>query len=143
MFVLHSFGPAAMSIIGPRRFITFYLLAGASSSIAHMLYAQVIRPMIDSSKGIPWYKSQNPSRSHGSSGSIAAATLLFALTYPQFPITIFFFIPVPAILGIGGFLAYDLYMASSGRQGTVDSAGHVGGALFGLAYWLLRVRRRF
>ncbi|KAI8851850.1 hypothetical protein BC829DRAFT_431025 [Chytridium lagenaria] len=123
MFVLHSFGPAAMSIIGPRNFILFYLAAGASASIAHMLYAQVIRPRIDRANGIPGWRSHNPARSHGSSGSIAAATLLFALTYPKHPITLFFFIPVPALVGIGGFLCYDIYMASSGRQGMVDSGG--------------------
>jgi membrane associated rhomboid family serine protease len=57
-------------------------------------------------------------------------------------VNIFLFIQVPAIVGIGGFVAYDVYMASTGQQGKVDSAGHVGGALFGVLYWLLRVRGR-
>ncbi|TPX55804.1 hypothetical protein PhCBS80983_g05017 [Powellomyces hirtus] len=52
------------------------------------------------------------------------------------------FIPVPAMVGIGGFVLYDIYRSYTGTSGRVDSAGHIGGAVAGLAYWYLKIRGR-
>ncbi|KAJ3072528.1 hypothetical protein HDU98_003414 [Podochytrium sp. JEL0797] len=142
MFVLHSFGNVAMQILGPSRFVVFYLAAAAFSSTIHLLYTRFIEPKV---KPLPKGYIYGPSgfldnSSHGASGAVEASLLLYALSYPFNPITLFFFIEVPAIVGIGGFIAYDLYLASSGQQGVVDSASHVGGAAFGMMYWAAFVR---
>ncbi|ORY52857.1 rhomboid-domain-containing protein [Rhizoclosmatium globosum] len=141
MFVLHGFGNVAMGIIGPSRFLVFYLAAGAVSSTAHLVYTRFIEPSLKGNQSLSWYPGGfRDSSSHGASGAISASLLLYALTYPMNPINLFFFIQVPAFVGIGGYLAYDLYLATSGKSGVVDNAAHIGGAVFGVGYWLAFVR---
>ncbi|KAI9331839.1 hypothetical protein BDR26DRAFT_869785 [Obelidium mucronatum] len=160
MFVLHSFGRIVMGILGPNRFLMFYLTAGAFSSTVHLIYTRYIQPATKGHRQLappppvqtsiffpqqnrpymPPVPSFNDTSSHGASGSISGFLLLYALTFPMHPITLFFFIEVPSIVGIGGYLAYDFYMASSGKQGLVDSAGHVGGGVFGAMYWFAFVK---
>ena len=53
---------------------------------------------------------------------------------------LYFFIPVPAALLGGFFLARDFSGLFDGNSGT-SHAGHLGGAAAGLLYWLMRVRR--
>lgn len=49
----------------------------------------------------------------------------FALMNPWASVMVLF-IPMPAIVAIGGFAAYDFYRSITNRQGFVDSAGHIG-----------------
>ncbi|KAI8621131.1 hypothetical protein BC830DRAFT_1095960 [Chytriomyces sp. MP71] len=146
MFAFYNFADATMAILGPSRFLVFFLAAGAVSSAAHLMYTRFVEPRVKTLNASHMYGRNFVDRSsHGASGAVSAALLLFALQNPSSPIQIFFLLQMPAIVGVGGFLAYDLYMASTGQQGTVDSAAHVGGALFGLLYWAAFVRgaRRF
>ena len=50
------------------------------------------------------------------------------------------FVPMPAIAAVGLFVSYDLYMALTNPQRKIASAGHLGGAAFGLWYYLARIR---
>ena len=70
-------------------------------------------------------------------------TMLYAILRPFDPVLIFFIIPMPAIFRVGAFVAYDLYRALTHRQGNIGSAGHLGGALAGTLYYLLKIRGRF
>ncbi|KAJ3406794.1 hypothetical protein HDV05_005829 [Chytridiales sp. JEL 0842] len=115
MFVLHSFGQAAIYILGAPEFLLFYLAAGAASSAAHLIYSRFIEPEIR--KRPTWFPKHIYTQSHGASGAISASTLLYALTYPWSTVNVFIFIKLPAIVAIGGFVAYDIYMASTGKQG--------------------------
>ncbi|KAJ3333119.1 hypothetical protein HDU76_011339 [Blyttiomyces sp. JEL0837] len=141
MFVFWNFGPIAISIIGAPQFLLFYLGAGIASSAAHLVYSRYIQPALRKRPIPRFFGRPIYSNSHGASGAIYAATLLYALSYPWSRITLFFFFDVPAIAGVGLFVAYDLYLAYGGNHGRVDSAGHLGGALYGALYWLLRIRR--
>ncbi|KAJ3230717.1 hypothetical protein HDU81_004287 [Chytriomyces hyalinus] len=135
MLVFHSFANTVMHIIGTSRFIVFYLAAGAMSSVAHLMYSRYIEPAMKKNQYSLFSPTFKDTSSHGASGAISASLMLFALTYPFTPIRLFFFVEVPAIVGIGGYVAYDLYLATAGQQGVVDSAAHVGGAAFGVLYW--------
>ncbi|KAI8916568.1 hypothetical protein DFJ77DRAFT_439812 [Powellomyces hirtus] len=117
MFVLHSFGSAVLEFISPRQFLLLYAVAGLTSSAASLFRQSRLPP----------YERAN-TKSLGASGSVTGITLLFALMFPTATINVMF-IPVPAMVGIG----------TSGR---VDSAGHIGGAVAGLAYWYLKIRGR-
>jgi len=55
-------------------------------------------------------------------------------------VLLYFFIPVPAALLGGFFLARDFSGLFDGNSGT-SHAGHLGGAAAGLLYWLMRFRR--
>ncbi|KAI9324492.1 hypothetical protein DFJ73DRAFT_768246 [Zopfochytrium polystomum] len=142
MFVLHSFGRAAIDLLGIPRFITFYLGAAIASSLAHVLYTRFLQPALSGSRVSPFH-SYSYSHSHGASGCILASTLLFALAHPRARVALFFVIEVPAIAAVAALVAYDAYSAFKGGAGAlgVDHAGHLGGAVFGALYWLLRIRR--
>ncbi|KAJ3271788.1 hypothetical protein HK104_004628, partial [Borealophlyctis nickersoniae] len=111
MIVLYSFGPAVISIVGPRHFIELYLVCGIASSCVSMLRGYLTN-------------SQRPSL--GASGCVTGTTIVFAATYPTATVNLFMFLPVPAALAIGGFFLYDVYRSMSGRSGSVDTFGHIG-----------------
>lgn len=50
-------------------------------------------------------------------------------------------VPVPAKLAVGGFILWDIFNASQGDS-AIDRAGHLGGAAFGLGYYVYLLRRR-
>ncbi|TPX32730.1 hypothetical protein SmJEL517_g04236 [Synchytrium microbalum] len=128
-FVLYSFGQAVIDIVGGRAFALIYLGAGLTSSLFTMGLRNRNEQFV----------------SHGASGSVTACTLVYALTYPWSTVYLLF-VPVPAIIAIGGFVLYDLYRTSTKTGGRVDTAAHLGGAAFGLGYYWMRVRpalRRF
>ena len=132
MFVLHSFGPTVVDLVGKRQFLPLYLGMAIFSSLVS-LGAQM-------ASFNPSQRSNAPRGSLGASGAIYGATTLFALTFPRAPIAIFGIIPAPAGLAIGGFMAWDLYRTYHGTGGSTDTAGHLGGAAAGALYWFLRIR---
>lgn len=67
---------------------------------------------------------------------------LFACLFPNTTFLLFFIVPVPAWLCVSGIFAWDFYGALKRRGGMTDSAGHMGGVLAGVAYFL-RMRSRF
>ncbi|TPX41528.1 hypothetical protein SeMB42_g05543 [Synchytrium endobioticum] len=125
-FVLYSFGQAVIDIVGARAFPYIYLGAGLTSSI----FTLALRDR----KGNYF--------SHGASGSVTGTTLIYALVHPWSTVYLLF-LPVPAIVAIGGFVMYDLYATSTKRSGKVDTAAHVGGAAFGVWYYFRRIRPAF
>lgn len=48
---------------------------------------------------------------------------------------------MPAKLAVGGFILWDIFNASQGDS-AIDRAGHLGGAAFGLGYYVYLLRRR-
>jgi membrane associated rhomboid family serine protease len=125
MFVLHSFGSGLLQILGARRFLGLYLLSGIGSSIGSMMYK---------TKAYEKYRYVSPSL--GASGCVSGLLSCFAAMYP-FATVQLIFIPMPAWAAIGGFACYDLYKATKSTQGQIDSAGHIGGGLTGLIWYLL------
>jgi membrane associated rhomboid family serine protease len=70
-------------------------------------------------------------------------TILYAFLRPFDPVLLFFIIPMPVVVAVGAFVAYDLYRAATHRQGNIGSAGHIGGAIAGTLYYFLKIRGRF
>ena len=120
MFVLHSFGMTMVSVLGTRRFMRLYILSGLCSSIVSLANK--------AAQG-----SRSPSL--GASGCVSGVVTNFALMFPRATISVFIF-PVPAWMAVGGLAAFDIYTAWRGR-GMVDAAGHIGGGLGGLLYYLI------
>ncbi|KAH6571727.1 hypothetical protein BASA62_003736 [Batrachochytrium salamandrivorans] len=145
MFVLYSFIETMVSTLGVRRFAWVYISAGIGSSIVSILsmaykqsseYQQRRRNPF-SFKDSPFYVYQ----SVGASGCISGLLTLFVLNYPRSTILLFFVVPLPAWVIGGGVVAYDLYNTVRGSSRNIDSAGHLGGALVGLVWWLAMARR--
>ena len=67
---------------------------------------------------------------------------VFALMFP-WETLIVLFVPAPAIVVVAGYVAYDAYSAWKQSGGRIDSGAHLGGAVFGAGYYLLRLRPFF
>ena len=126
MIFLWAFGPEIEDMLGPRRYLVFYLLGGLAASLTQIA--------ADPHSTVP---------NLGASGAIAAVMGAFLVTYPQDRIRslliIFVFVNVtyiPAALLIGvWFVIQALSLGAIAHQpgpaGGVAYAAHVGGFIFG------------
>ncbi|KAJ1677267.1 hypothetical protein EV182_006523 [Spiromyces aspiralis] len=144
MIVLQSFGPPLAMMLGSGRFLAFYTLSAIGSSAISLLYRSLIAPSLTKD---PMKKAaQGKAASVGASGAITSMTVLFACINPRATFNIFFFIPMPAWAAVIGFVGFDIYRSATNPSSRIDNAGHVGGALSGLAYYMYYLRpliRRF
>jgi membrane associated rhomboid family serine protease len=105
--------------MGVRRFVTFYLIAGAVGGLLHMF----ISP---------------GSILVGASGSICGLVAAFSALFPRMPITalLFFVIPVRMEARWLGFsiVIVSLVLLVTGLFGNIGNAAHLGGALAGYAW---------
>jgi len=132
------FGSEVLAMIGPSRFLGLYLMAGVASTASHIFHH------LYKNNGSIRKSLQYDPPGLGASGSINAMSVIFALSNPMRILYLNFFIPVPAIVAVGAFLAYDVYMSAK-SQSRISHAGHVGGAAVGALYYATVVRnlRRF
>lgn len=130
MYVLNNFGPVIERMIGPRRFIRFYLLAGVVSSLCHAFVSAFLMGAPD----LP---------ALGASGAISGLVILFSLLFPREKLLLLGLIPVPAIIGALVFVGLDLWglWAQAGGGGLpIGHGAHLGGALCGAIYYFRRIR---
>jgi membrane associated rhomboid family serine protease len=133
MLVLWSFGGVLEHLLGPGRFLRFYLTAGIISSLSHVLTSTLLlgRPA--------------ESAALGASGAIAGLLLLFSLTFPKHRILIFGIIPAPALVAALAFIAIDLWGLVAQLDGgglPIGHGAHLGGALVGAVYYFM-LRKRY
>ncbi|CAF1137775.1 unnamed protein product [Didymodactylos carnosus] len=126
-FVMWSFGPLVIANIGLRNFTQLFFSSAIACSLAHIFYEKYFdkRPRV---------------QAVGASGTTMAMTILYAFLHPFDTVLLFFIIPMPVFVGVGAYICYDLYRAATGRQGTIGSAGHIGGAVAGALFYLLKIR---
>lgn len=132
MFVLNSFGPIIEKLLGYRRFLTFYFIAGIFSSLCHALVSAFLLNNPD----LP---------ALGASGAISGVVMLFSLIFPRQLILIFGLIPIPAFLGILIIVGLDVWGLISQTEGgglPIGHGAHLGGALAGLLYFIFYVSKR-
>lgn len=125
MLVFYNFGVVVESVLGSKRFLAFYLVAGVTGSLLHCFVSEYIlhQPNISAL---------------GASGAISGIVLLFSLLFPSEKIYIFGLIPVPAIWAAVAFTGIDVWGLISQTQGSSAPIGygaHLGGALTGLIYF--------
>jgi membrane associated rhomboid family serine protease len=130
MFALYMFGPDIERLLGPRRFITYYIVCVIGAAIAQLL---VLGGM-----GNP------PVPTVGASGGVFGLLLAFGLAFPRRKLMLIFPpIPMPAWLFV---LLYALLELSNGVFGTAQGIAHfahLGGMLGALVIlWLGRPRAR-
>lgn len=133
MFVLHSFGNIMTRTLGVRRFVVFYLLAGAFSSFVHSLVSALL--LNDAS--LP---------ALGASGALTGIIMVFALIYPKEKLLLFGLIPMPAIFGALLFVGLDIWGLVSQAEGgglPIGHGAHLGGSFAGLVYYFGFLRSKF
>lgn len=130
MFVLNSFGPVLLQVLGKKRFLLFYLVAGITGSVGHCFTAEI---MIGDSD----------SMALGASGAIAGCIALFSLMFPKEILLLMGFIPVPAILGVVAIIGLDVWGLTSQMEGgglPIGHGAHLGGAFLGILFFIFYVR---
>jgi rhomboid-like protein len=130
MFVLRSFGSLIVSVLGPFRFLFFYLGAGLAGSVSHVLVSRFLL-------GEPSIAAL------GASGAVAGLIWLFALIFPKEKLLLFAIIPMPAIVGALAFVGLDLwglYAQAHGGGLPIGHGAHLGGALAGILFYVFYLR---
>lgn len=126
MFAFYGFGMAVESELGTRRFIFFYLASGVTASLGHCLVSN--------------YLLHQPALpALGASGAVAAVILYFSLRFPRERILLLGLIPLPAISAAFLFIGLDVWgliAQTQGGQLPIGHGAHLGGAFFGLCYFL-------
>ncbi|PIR94326.1 hypothetical protein COT97_01765 [Candidatus Falkowbacteria bacterium CG10_big_fil_rev_8_21_14_0_10_39_11] len=130
MFVLFSFGFLLERLMGPKKFLIFYLAAGIISNIIYILTNKYMLGITDQ-------------LALGASGAIFGALIFYCLIFPKSTLLLFFIIPFPALLGaivfigieIIGFIGqiYGFYVIAD----NVAHNTHLGGVIVGIVYYLI------
>ncbi|KAJ7591295.1 hypothetical protein C8J56DRAFT_558820 [Mycena floridula] len=122
--------PVAL-ILGGRSFLGLYLGTAAVSSLGSMAWTRY-------QKG-----DRNDSFSLGASGSLSATYSVLACMAPRMKFMLYGIVPVPAWLAVSGLFIYDSYRSITDTSPGIDSAGHVGGLLCGIGFYIGRRFRIF
>jgi membrane associated rhomboid family serine protease len=130
MFALYMFGGDVERLLGPQRFLQYYLICVVGAAIAQLVVMNGI--------------STPPVPTVGASGGVFGLLLAFGMAWPQRRIMLLFPpIPMPAWLFVTLYGALELYLGVTGTQAGVAHFAHLGGMAAGyamLTYW--RRRRR-
>lgn len=130
MYALLIFGVPVEQAWGSRRFLIFYLFTGIGAGITILSLNTFLGGINYSMATI------------GASGAVFGLLLAFGMLFPDAEILLFFILPIKAkflVFLYGGIELYSL-IASSG-QSPISHAGHLGGILFGIIYFLI-IRKR-
>jgi membrane associated rhomboid family serine protease len=126
MFILHGFGSIILSVLKLRRFLSFYLFAGILGSLGHCFAST--------------YFLGDPSLpALGASGAISGLLVLFSFLFPREKLLLFGLIPIPALIGALVFIGLDIFGLITQMKGSglpIGHGAHLGGALFGILYFL-------
>jgi len=128
MYALLIFGIPVEQAWGGRRFLVYYFFTGLGAGITIMIVNTILGDVT--------------TPTIGASGAVFGLLLAFGMLFPDAEILLFFFIPMRAkflVVLYGGIELYSLY--SSGAQSPISHAGHLGGIIFGLIFFLI-IRKR-
>lgn len=136
MLFLWIFGNNIEDRVGRRRFLVFYVIGGLAASLLQFLAG----PGSD----VP---------NIGASGAIAAVLGGYLVLYPKAAVITYippiFFVPLPAVLFLIGWIILQVYAAGAVQVGSAGGGvayyAHIGGFAFGLLtirWWVGRNERR-
>jgi membrane associated rhomboid family serine protease len=132
MFVFYGFGTALEIILGAKRFLKFYLIAGIFGSFGHCFVST-------------FFLDQPNLPALGASGAIAGVIVLFSFMFPKEKLLLLGLIPMPAMFGAILFVGLDIWGLIAQTQGSslpIGYGAHLGGAIFGALYYLIFLKRK-
>ncbi len=125
MFSLWMFGGLLERVMGPKRFLIYYLVCGLGAALVQELTWQ--------------FSLQEIIPTVGASGAVFGILLAFGMLFPNMPMYIFFIpVPIKAKWVVIGYGLLELYFGISGNQPGVAHFAHLGGMLAGIImmlYW--------
>ncbi len=128
MISLFFIGNFLEQIIGRKRFLPFYFIAGFSSALFFILCSLL-------------YKADFSSYAVGASGAIFGLATLLAVLIPRLRVYVFFVVPMPLWLAII-VLLFGLWAISFLAGLPIGNTAHLGGTIAGLVYGLY-LRRKY
>ena len=130
MFALWMFGRDLERLMGPRRFLTYYIVCVVGAGIVQLIVASAqggLYPTL------------------GASGGVFGILLAYGMTYPNRTVMLMFPpIPMKAKYFVLLYGLLELYLGASGSAPGVAHFAHLGGMLFGfilLRYWSMPRQR--
>ncbi len=130
MFALWMFGRELEMLMGPKRFLTYYLTCVIGAAVVQLLVARLqggLYPTI------------------GASGGVFGILLAYGMAFPNRMIVLLFPpIPMKAKYFVILYGLFELYLGVAGTAPGIAHFAHLGGMLFGfllLQYWSRRRRR--
>jgi membrane associated rhomboid family serine protease len=148
MFALYMFGRAMEHVLGAKRFLIYYLVAGIGAGVLqeivqYVYYATTLSmyQSVDLGGGviIPMSEYLGVFNTVGASGAIYAILLGFGMTFPNERMFIFPLpFPIKAKFFVIGYAVLEFALGVSGSNDGVAHFAHLGGMLFGLfliLYW--------
>ncbi len=151
MFALWMFGCVVENVLGPRRFLLYYIICGVGAGLFQEL-AQLVEFVIICNEQIPGFEISNlltvahnsaPTinawTTVGASGAVYAILLAFGLLFPEQRIFIFPLpVPIKAKWFVCIYVAIELFSAMSTTSDGIAHIAHLGGMVFGwflFRYW--------
>lgn len=125
LITFSSFATVLWSL--PTRHFSTLLLGSALASTGTFLYEQ--RSTKRNGRGI------------GASGVVSGVLTTVTCMIPRLPIRVMFILPLPLWVATAGYFFADTYMMTSSVASPIGHSAHIGGGLFGVAYYLLFLRR--
>lgn len=126
MFALWVFGRSVAQAIGQRGLVHLYLVGGVVASLASQALAAI---------------TGQPSAGLGASGAVMAIAVAYAALFPRRKLYLNFLVPVPAWLAVAGYVLLDVFGLFDPHS-EIGHMAHLGGALYGLLYWLTAIRAK-
>ena len=147
MFALWMFGRTLEMVLGPKRFLSYYLVCGIGAGliqevVQYIQYITVLAPYDGVNTGltvIPMNEYLNLMTTVGASGAIYGILLAFGMLFPNTEMYVFPLpFPIKAKFFVIGYALLELTLGFSGSADGIAHFAHLGGMIFGfilLTYW--------
>ena len=141
MFALWMFGRIIEQVMGPKRFLTYYMVCGIGAGLIQELVQYIhflsLAPELSGVSHEHLADAVNMWNTVGASGSIYGILLAFGMSFPEDRL---FIIPIPfpikAKYFVVGYAVVELLSAMLRSNDGVAHMAHLGGMLFGLVLLL-------
>lgn len=134
MFMLYMFGAPIELTWGSKRFMVYYLFCGVGGGVTILVVNLIFG-------GAEYYIP-----TVGASGALFGILFAFGRIFPDTELRFFpfFFIPVKAkyavVMTMAMLLGFELLYNVQGMRTNISHAGHIGGLLFGILFFLITRR---
>ena len=138
MFALWMFGRIIEQVMGPKRFLTYYMVCGIGAGLIQELVQYIhflsLAPELSGVSHEQLADALNMWNTVGASGSIYGILLAFGMSFPEDRL---FIIPIPFPIKAKYFVVgYAVVELLSAMLRSNDGVAHLGGMLFGLVLLL-------
>ena len=147
MFAVWMFGRTLEHVMGPKRFLTYYMVCGIGAGLVqeivqYVQYATVLSQYDSVNTGlavIPMEEYLNLMTTVGASGAVYGILLAFGMMFPNTNMFVFPLpFPIKAKFFVIGYAVIEIFMGFGSSGDGVAHFAHLGGMIFGfllIMYW--------